>query len=70
MISEIIPELAPYFGDHRRLTAALGALMGDGDAQRAQVEAQAELRSRFGDRHAARRAAELIDQGLSSGSFA
>jgi len=63
---EVIPELAPYFGDHRRLTEAIDTLMQDENAQREQVAAQAQLKSKFGDRDAATRAAELIDQRVSS----
>ena len=63
---EIIPELAPYFGGPERLIGAIDTLLGDEAAQRAQVEAQRELSTLFGDRNAAERAAELIDQAVAS----
>lgn len=61
---EIIPELAPYSGGPDRLIGALDALLSDEAAQRAQVGAQRELSAMFGDRNAARRAAEMIDQAV------
>jgi lipid-A-disaccharide synthase len=65
---EIIPELAPYTGGPGRLIGALDALLGDEAAQRAQVGAQRELSAMFGDRNAAGRAAELIDQAIERSS--
>ncbi|MCB9848947.1 MAG: hypothetical protein H6814_11085 [Phycisphaeraceae bacterium] len=68
MNREIIPELAPYFGGAGRLIETLDRLISDEAAQRSQVEAQAELAAVFGDRSAAQRAAELIDQAVPSAS--
>jgi len=61
---EIIPELAPYFGGPARLIEAVDRLMGDESAQREQVSAQRELAERFGNRNAAERAAEMIDEAI------
>ncbi len=64
MGEEMIPELIPYYGGPQRLTEAMDRLIRDDAAQQKQIQAQSELATRFGNRNAAQRAAELIDEAV------